>query len=265
MVNAETYRGGRPRWRKRLTRGVLCLVLGAVTTVSVAWGLSGVGSFNMSVAVAYGSSQSVLVSRYIGPVSEMASIRVSLGDEFDAVMTTVDGDFSSQLAAESAAALPVDDVRDVPLVAAIPAWAVRPPMPRADPAPGTTEASSATTMRQGWPWAAFTKCHHHEYRRIGMKKQTISSRMVGSVEIAGANFSAMPISAGLALNTLFYAVPWWLLLVAPGAVKRWRRGRRGRCIGCGYDLAGLAVGNGTRTCPECGGVDRVRREAPAKT
>jgi hypothetical protein len=73
-----------------------------------------------------------------------------------------------------------------------------------------------------------------------------------------------PIVSGLALDTLFYAVPWWLIFVTPGAIRRWRRRRRGRCAGCGYDLAGLVVDNGVRTCPECGGIDRARRAVPAE-
>lgn len=55
-----------------------------------------------------------------------------------------------------------------------------------------------------------------------------------------------PIWSGFALNTLiFAAVPagmWW---VGMRAKRTWRR-RRGLCIHCGYELAGLAM------CPECG-------------
>ncbi len=57
-----------------------------------------------------------------------------------------------------------------------------------------------------------------------------------------------PIDPELALNTAFYAVAWWLLLTAPGAVRRFRRHRRGACEGCGYDRRGLAP---DALCPEC--------------
>ena len=64
-----------------------------------------------------------------------------------------------------------------------------------------------------------------------------------------------------AANTLLYAtIPCaaWLTL---GAYRRWRRGRAGRCHGCGYDLTGLPAatdGAATVTCPECGRVCRMR-------
>lgn len=36
---------------------------------------------------------------------------------------------------------------------------------------------------------------------------------------------------------------WWDL-------RRWKRKRAGRCVGCGYDAVGLGEGV---VCPECGG------------
>lgn len=60
---------------------------------------------------------------------------------------------------------------------------------------------------------------------------------------------------GLALNPLLVGLPIWL--VAFGLPMGWvvarraRRRRRGACVWCGYDLAGLAM------CPECG------REVPS--
>ena len=53
-------------------------------------------------------------------------------------------------------------------------------------------------------------------------------------------------------------IPLWipLLLFTPyptvafirGPVRRWRRRRRGECVGCGYNL----TGNESGVCPECG-------------
>ncbi len=56
----------------------------------------------------------------------------------------------------------------------------------------------------------------------------------------------LPVWPGFLINTLFYAGACWLLLAAPGGVRRWRRTRRGQCPACGYDLSGVEV------CPECG-------------
>lgn len=53
---------------------------------------------------------------------------------------------------------------------------------------------------------------------------------------------------GLALNTIFYALLWALLLLAPGAIRRRIRRARGRCPTCGYLLRGQPAPG----CPECG-------------
>lgn len=59
-------------------------------------------------------------------------------------------------------------------------------------------------------------------------------------------------------RTYWLQCPIWLLpaLFAPfptfalirGPVRRWRRRRRGLCVGCGYNLTGNVSG----VCPECG-------------
>lgn len=56
----------------------------------------------------------------------------------------------------------------------------------------------------------------------------------------------MPVWPGFVVNSLFYAAVAGAILFAPGAVRRARRRRRGRCLACGYDVRGLD------TCPECG-------------
>jgi len=51
---------------------------------------------------------------------------------------------------------------------------------------------------------------------------------------------------GFAINTLFYAAILWLLFMAPFALRRWRRIRRGLCPACAYRIGDSAV------CTECG-------------
>ena len=60
-------------------------------------------------------------------------------------------------------------------------------------------------------------------------------------------------TSGFLIDATLYAALWWLILFAPAATRRFRRRRRGRCIHCGYDLAGLRRDDdATPTCPECG-------------
>lgn len=58
---------------------------------------------------------------------------------------------------------------------------------------------------------------------------------------------------GMILNVLFFAAvfscPWWM-----GSLVRWRRARAGRCVRCGYSIAGLS----SEKCPECGWEVAVR-------
>ncbi len=57
-----------------------------------------------------------------------------------------------------------------------------------------------------------------------------------------------PILPGFLLNTLSYALVLWLLWSAPFTTRHLIRQRRGRCVRCGYDL-GHAEHD---VCPECG-------------
>jgi hypothetical protein len=71
---------------------------------------------------------------------------------------------------------------------------------------------------------------------------------------AGQEFAlpVHPVWQGLFLNaltwTLAVAAPWYMLRAA----RRRRRLRRGWCVVCAYDMAGIS----TDTCPECGGRGR---------
>jgi len=58
-----------------------------------------------------------------------------------------------------------------------------------------------------------------------------------------------PIWPGFAINTVSYAAILWLPF-APFVLRRSIRRKRGHCIKCGYDLRGTPGGGGA--CPECG-------------
>jgi hypothetical protein len=56
-----------------------------------------------------------------------------------------------------------------------------------------------------------------------------------------------PIWPGFAINTIFYTAILWLLTLGPFTTRRMIRRKRGHCIKCGYDLRETSGG-----CPECG-------------
>lgn len=59
----------------------------------------------------------------------------------------------------------------------------------------------------------------------------------------------IPVWRGFMTNTLIYGAAMCALWSIVPLTRRWRRRRRGACVGCGYDLRGLANG---AVCPECG-------------
>lgn len=54
---------------------------------------------------------------------------------------------------------------------------------------------------------------------------------------------------GFALNTAFYAGLWWTLALGIARGRAWNRRRRGLCARCAYSRAGL---DAITPCPECG-------------
>jgi hypothetical protein len=58
----------------------------------------------------------------------------------------------------------------------------------------------------------------------------------------------LPIWPGLAFDTLFYALLWWLALASVRTVKHNRRYRHGLCPLCRYDLRA----DYSQGCSECG-------------
>ena len=55
-----------------------------------------------------------------------------------------------------------------------------------------------------------------------------------------------PIPVGFAVNTIFYAAVFWLLIPGPFVLRRFIRVKRGRCPACAYPTGQSDV------CSECG-------------
>ncbi len=264
-------------WRRRFIRAILCLLLGAVTTVGVAWGCVLLGEPpRLLHEVSVQRERAEIICREFG-AGPWCIRWVEKTGSFDSFREHTRlhtrraygrGDFEAL--GDAAAAMP--DVmsgttwQQTALAQRMLAggWGR---LPEAD---GVHRCIAAGwPLRSMWGWLV---ARPDPVRRCGL---------LGTTWMTGASdapdIPLIPILPGFLLDTLFYAAPWWLILITPGALKRSRRRRRGRCIHCGYDLAGLPAGTvsggtvlrtvtGTDsaeqqdtarravppTCPECG-------------
>lgn len=86
-------------------------------------------------------------------------------------------------------------------------------------------------------------------RRIPPYTDPVWSRVNGGLPFAELVFLPYaPLWWGLAINTVFYALLFWLVVATVRAHRQLSRLRRGRCPVCRYDLRYDL----TRGCPECG-------------
>lgn len=67
----------------------------------------------------------------------------------------------------------------------------------------------------------------------------------------GVTLPLVPIWGGLAADSALFSLAWCVPVFGLPAGRRFLRGRRGRCMGCSYDLRGLPT---DARCPECGRV-----------
>lgn len=94
----------------------------------------------------------------------------------------------------------------------------------------------------GWPFRVLAV--RGVYKRIGIELQPLTGSNAADWRIVW--LPAM-------LSVLLYGGPTagltYTLFFMPRQIRRWNRRRRGCCLACGYNLAGIAAGSG---CPECG-------------
>jgi hypothetical protein len=130
----------------------------------------------------------------------------------------------------------------------------------------------ATTLRTGWPfpclWCGLLRFEDHTTDPQWPTVMTLQGAAVPlnttswtSQErwfppmLGGGSAAYLPLSPlwpGFVADTALYAAAWWLLIFAPLPLYRAGRRRfrvsRGMCGSCGYDLKGSPGG----ACPECG-------------
>ncbi len=210
--------------RRRLTKLVVFLILGAVVNVAVAWG--------SAAWSAPGNVKSLdFTSRKIAE------------DEFEGVTrlrvfghTRVNyGTFSELVVGKTAAQM-------TQIV-----WL-----------PGDNYCE----MRAGWPLRTLRCRNLVEIEMGGTTSITINAYAANPIQggIVLTQFSIgnpaqswralpyQPVWSGIVINTIFYAATLWFLSIGPFEVRRMIRSKRGHCIKCGYDLRGAEH----EVCPECG-------------
>lgn len=230
---------------------MLLLLLGAATTVAVAWTLALV-DLNAPgvVGKVHRISDDGLDSAYAAVVRREAPGRVL-------VSTSASVQAPGDLLTISFVTAGINEVRfNGPASALVEPWARSAVVPclvgGAWPAPGVAIEREAEAL--GWPFLALW-C---SFGNVPGGAMDVSGAVIlpGHTVAKGWRVSQAypaalpyrPIWTGLLVDSFVFASAWWVGLTLLGRARRTARRHRGRCAACGYDLAG----NVTGTCPECG-------------
>ena len=206
--------------KRRLTKLVVFLILGAIVNVAVAWGfaastgLSGVAIFSLPTA------QEVEWWADHAPDGFLKEPETSGKTMFEGI-----GSSNTMIAA-----LEQDSqgfYRSNQIYLRLVGWPVR--------------------CVEGAQWRSQVLPSLKDDRIVNDAALPLSS-WVGSSLSPWRWLPLRPIWPGFAINTIFYAAMLWLLTLAPFTARRMIRRKRGLCIKCGYDLRGTEH----EVCPECG-------------
>jgi hypothetical protein len=261
-----------------LPRSLLFGLLGLVTAVAVAWGLSVRGQFGaessgliaIGAAVKDGRPFSLALRQRFGVDSEEWRVGALLSLD-PPQLARLRPSYVRLYRAIAEVGAVNDDAQVPPIGNADDLAAAGPPVRlRNLAADGTT----ITRESAGWPLRAL-RCSLRQDDFHGRADETAIPTSIGEhVSKRGAIEAPWPWRGaaarppapgtiylpieprpGLAINAIFYGLLWFLILLIPGTILRARRRARGRCPRCGYSLRGQPAPG----CPECG----HGREAPA--
>ena len=206
------------RWPLRIT---ICLILGVVTTVGVAWGCAvwaPVPIFIISFGTRTHSTNcewSVRMNRTAGGLRVVSHASNSSWNSFQS-----------------------------PHKKEVPSWSVA----TTDPSIAECEEGVLVTEdAYGWP----SPTMRYRVRESGPSPSaqvewglSIGQDQWGPIHI----LPLRPITGSFLGSVVTFAAVWFGLLFAPGMARRFIRTRRGRCPRCGYDLRGEFKDG----CSECG-------------
>lgn len=246
----------RPSWPRRLRRLCVFLLLGLATTVVVAWGFAVFVSMQHSIVTELGG-----VYQQFSQGRENHILRgyaqVALGSQRRQWVFCDYGDEPrDHLAFRPSMKVDYRNVLILSWDTAGPlSWGQLPAARRAFMLGEVPD--SGIDQAHGWPALALW----YEIRGVGGTGATGTARTQArggiclTPEVAETaslqGFRALPllpIWPGLAFNTLFYALLWYLAFASARMVKHNRRYRRGLCPICRYDLRA----DYSQGCSECG-------------
>ncbi len=107
----------------------------------------------------------------------------------------------------------------------------------------------------GWPMLCLRSISHASSSDAALRwSWLIPIRPAGAYtnirDPAMGSIPLLPEPVGFTVNTAAFGSIWFLIFMIPTMARRSIRRRRGLCPRCAYDLKGLAPGS---PCPECGG------------
>jgi len=241
----------RPSWLRRLRRTCLFLLTGFTTTIGVAWGLAAL--FDGTRGMADDGWYDYHEQGYVGPGTVHRLWSVGLADTPGVVL---DGYNSSVALAWSVGG------RDAwgDMAAEGRRWSEQ--LAEAQEA-GSQHPSPAWGVEEarGWPALALW-CRVEDVESLSRDVASLGRAtppdLYGAIppplptrSIADTAFRALPllpIWPGLAFDTAFYALLWWLGFSSVRMVRHNRRHKQGLCPVCRYDLKA----DYSHGCPECG-------------
>jgi hypothetical protein len=276
------------RWRL-IRRCLLFGLLGLATSVAVAWGVSVRHRVapneptrrEMGVAVVGGAIVRLTVNRWPGRLHEQWQLQDTVNEGWYREGYRISAQHIVEIGGAAYDEYEFEMLSRLSVELGFGAPPAPPPVARIDdraarsaPVPIGNIARMRTTLwraKAGWPLPAL-QCGGRSDMDAPDPAFARDTSEHGAVELpwpwdgkrkSGGAVSPvlLPIEPrpGLVLNTIFYALLWFLLLLIPRAAPRAHRRARGRCPRCGYSLRGQPDPG----CPECGHGREAPPPAPA--
>ncbi len=214
---------------------VVCLLLGAVVNVAVAWGCA------------------VWLEVFRGQFERVRDRNTDLGVFRAAKFSRVGAMYFETVRWKGRvqqSVSPTDDPNEL-----LPGWTGLTAPTQAYES-GKYQIEYRAVDLRGWPmrslWLEYTGHSRSGVLNVqgGLLTSALRTRSGTPLTRSGQSFPVAlplrPLWPGFAVNTLFYATLLWLLIPGPFALRRFLRVRRGLCPKCAYPIGESSV------CTECG-------------